>query len=371
MGIPPNPPARSEILCGGGDCAEAKKTKLGIEQPATEAARLLWEIGAHPTSILELAHSPPEQVGGAIAYAGSEPGITSIAGWVVDALRRHRDEGWPIPRKRTRQEEPLDVEQYIGGAYGDLFRRGSDLADPDAALVPPAIQAPAQAPALDLVPSRAHAPAQGQEGLSPEPTPTSPSSSVSVEGADTQLVEMAGGDVDRTTLVRVWNRVLAAMQVQLSRHEFNTWVRRTELLAIANGVATIKASNIRAKDAIESRYLAAIRDLLTTHTGKPITMCLTLDPHILPDGVGSTVLIVPPPSLLAPSEAPTAPVDDRDNCPSWIGAEQWVILPLMLRVALIGSLVIDGEVQGKSPYLTRLLRTRYAREVSELIAAAS
>jgi len=51
---------------------------------------------------------------------------------VVEALRRNRDEGWPIPAPRTRQngltgrDRPIDIEQYTSGAYGDLFRRGSD-----------------------------------------------------------------------------------------------------------------------------------------------------------------------------------------------------------------------------------------------------
>lgn len=57
--------------------------------------------------------------------------------------------------------------------------------------------------------------------------------------ADTQLEEMAIGDADRTTLVRLWNRVLELMQTQTSRHEFNTWIRRTSLLSIANGVAIV------------------------------------------------------------------------------------------------------------------------------------
>ena len=75
----------------------------------------------------------PVELVGAIAYAESEPGIESVAGWVVEALRRHRDEGWPIPTPRTRQlgltgrDRPIDIETYTSGAYGDLFRCGSDI----------------------------------------------------------------------------------------------------------------------------------------------------------------------------------------------------------------------------------------------------
>ncbi len=128
---PPNPPTRPNGG-GGGDHHANKEFDRGAAQPETESARLLRAIHAFPKSIEELADLPAELVGGAIAYAESEPGIESIPGWVVEALRRHRDEGWPIPAPRTRQiglagrDRPLDVAHYTSGAYGDLFRRGSD-----------------------------------------------------------------------------------------------------------------------------------------------------------------------------------------------------------------------------------------------------
>jgi hypothetical protein len=40
----------------------------------------------------------------------------------------------------------------------------------------------------------------------------------------------------------------------------------------------------------------------------------------------------------------------------------------MLRAALAGAALADGEVQGRTPYLSTLLRTRYAREVGDLIS---
>ena len=87
---------------GGGDHHAKKEIDRGAAQPETESARLLRSINAFPSSIEELADMPAELVGRAIAYAESEPGIESVPGWVVEALRRHRDEGWPIPEPRTR-----------------------------------------------------------------------------------------------------------------------------------------------------------------------------------------------------------------------------------------------------------------------------
>jgi hypothetical protein len=137
---PPNPPTRRQR--GGGDDHHAnKEIDHGGAQPETESARLLRSINAFPSSITELAAIPAELVGRAIAYAESEPGIECVPGWVVEALRRHRDEGWPIPVPRTRQngltgrDRPIDVEHYTSGAYGDLFRRGSDTSGLDDAAV--------------------------------------------------------------------------------------------------------------------------------------------------------------------------------------------------------------------------------------------
>ncbi len=40
-------------------------------------------------------------------------------------------------------------------------------------------------------------------------------------------------------LAKIWSSTLGTMQVQTSRHEFNTWLRRATLLGIENGTATI------------------------------------------------------------------------------------------------------------------------------------
>ena len=81
--------------------------------------------------------------------------------------------------------------------------------------------------------------------------------------ADEQLEEIAVGDAGHMSLVRLWNRVLNTMQMQMSRHEFNTWVRRTSLLSIANGVATIGMPSAFFKEGFENRYTGAVRSLIS------------------------------------------------------------------------------------------------------------
>jgi hypothetical protein len=206
--------------------------------------------------MVELANTLVELVGGGIAYAQSEPGIESIPGWVVEALRRHRDEGWPIPqpRKRANPETPIDVERYIGGEYADLFMRGSDLSgldDSGIQLVETGGQSSAQGTEPNLVQMGAGVATQGDcqaDELAP---------------SDGQLEEMAVGDASRMSLVRLWNQVLNTMQVIESRQEFNTWVRRTSLLSIANGVATVGAPSAFNKEGFERGYLGAVRDLIS------------------------------------------------------------------------------------------------------------
>jgi DnaA N-terminal domain len=74
-----------------------------------------------------------------------------------------------------------------------------------------------------------------------EATPAGNDQADKLAPADNRLEEMIAGATDRTTLVRLWNRVLDLMRTQTSRDEFNTWVRRTALLSIANGLATVGA----------------------------------------------------------------------------------------------------------------------------------
>ena len=125
--------------------------------------------------------------------------------------------------------------------------RGSDLSgldDSDIELEQTRGQPNAQGTAPNLVQSGAGIAAQ-EDDQADELAP-----------ADDQLEEMAVGDTCHITLVRLWNRVSNTMQVQMSRHEFNTWIRRTSLLSIANGVATIGTPSAFFKEGFENRLLA-------------------------------------------------------------------------------------------------------------------
>ena len=77
-------------------------------------------------------------------------------------------------------------------------------------------------------------------------------------------------------LTKVWNTTLGSLQVQLPRHEYNTWVRGATLLEIDNGVAIVRAPNAFIKEGLESRYLTTLREQLGSVVGFPVDVRVVL-----------------------------------------------------------------------------------------------
>ena len=254
---------------GSGNRSPNKKIDTEVAQPETASARVLRSIHTFPSTITELANIPVELVERAIAYAESEPGIESIVGWVVEALRKHRDEGWPIPQVRPKHDGGcIDVQEIMDGKYGDLFRRGSDLSDLDCSLIDvehkgAIAQPPVQGPTLNHTLPGSGVEVQAAKRSSSASAPAGNDQVKELTAVDTQFEEMTVSAADRTTLVRLWNRVLDLMQTQTSRHEFNTWIRRITLLSIVNGVANVGAPSAFFKVGFEHRYSGAVRNLIS------------------------------------------------------------------------------------------------------------
>src|ERR1051326_7419815 len=80
----------------------------------------------------------------------------------------------------------------------------------------------------------------------------------------------------RVNLTKIWNSTLGTMQVQISRHEFNTWLRRATLLSIDNGVATIGTPSAFFKEGLENRYIGSLRELISTLVGFPVHVRLAI-----------------------------------------------------------------------------------------------
>jgi hypothetical protein len=220
---PPNPPTRPNGG-GGNDLSSTKNEEPTRIQPETASAQLLRSIQAFPKSVEELGDLPAELVGRAIAYAQTEPGIESVPGWVVEALRRYRDEGWPIPEPRTRQigitgrDRPIDIETYTSGAYGDLFRLGSDTSDLGDCFVEREAGAfiPPNADALEQAPEESHA--QGQQFTAMDAAiaeAESPAECLLPESADDMLTSEVQAEL-RMRCGRQRGRVIEGLRVHVA-----------------------------------------------------------------------------------------------------------------------------------------------------------
>jgi hypothetical protein len=326
--IPPPTPPDQTPSGGGADApvvpvqkAAARRPDVG-PLPDTEAATALQALNVKPAQIVELAHMPLMTVDAAIADGRARPGVRDLAGWVVSLLRAHRDYGWKIAPPAPTPDSP----EALRSAF-------------------------------------AHYAAEQQAARSVEPNDVEPGE------MEMTRVSACGGEDNprlagpvRPPLGQLWNDVQAAMRTQITRQEFNTWIRPAVLRSIERGIATISAPSARIKDGLEQRYTAPLRELLRSCLGEPMRVRITIHDH------GSVALTqsdaaraIYPTDALA-SVAP-------DHRPDWISADDWTTLPAILRAALIGSTVERGAVQAISPYLTRLLEMRYTREVGALIAA--
>jgi len=320
---PPTPPIPTQAIGGGGTEKDTDQKRHRARQrgdqhalanlsiPETPATQLLGTINVLPEQLIELAEMPVDTVKVAIDDGKARSGVRDLAGWVVKLLRTHRDHGWKIPPPAPRPDSPEDLRA--------AFARYA--ADQEAAR---------------------HADLPGDQLWFPPPAPAP----LNVPGA----------------LIRLWNEVQSALKAQVSRAEFAAWIRRLSLLSVERGVATVMAPNALAKAAIEDRYLGMLRDLLSMFAGEPLEVRVILNPSA-PVEKGRV------PAGNVPEHA-EPDIPNTDGCPTWIAAERWATLPVMLRAALAGSELLGGEVRCRSPHLSQVLRVRFARKVDELIAEA-
>src|SRR6266511_3742752 len=112
----------------------------------------------------------------------------------------------------------------------------------------------------------------------------------------------------RVNLTKIWNSTLGTMQVQISRHEFNTWLRRATLLSIENGVATIGAPSAFFKEGLENRYIGPLRELIGNLVGFPVQVRVVI----------AAPQYVPAEGVLSSREyGKSGEMDDHDDLPSY------------------------------------------------------
>src|ERR1700683_1992426 len=79
-----------------------------------------------------------------------------------------------------------------------------------------------------------------------------------------------------TKMDGLWERAGDRMRDQLGQVGFETWIGPLNFLGIDGKTATIEAPNRFFKDWVNERYLALLRESLSTEIGSPVDVKLTL-----------------------------------------------------------------------------------------------
>jgi chromosomal replication initiation ATPase DnaA len=105
-------------------------------------------------------------------------------------------------------------------------------------------------------------------------------------------------------LAKTWNSVLGSLEIQLPRVEYNTWLRRTELVHLDAHTAVVSTTTPMLREAVESRYTAMIIEQLRDIIGYTVTVRVIIGPYVPPpepatdgeivrDGRGAITNVIP------------------------------------------------------------------------------
>ena len=100
-------------------------------------------------------------------------------------------------------------------------------------------------------------------------------------------------------LAKTWNSVLGSLELTLPRIEYNTWLRRSELVHLDTQTAVVSVATHMLREAVETRYAAMIADQLKEILGYSLRVQIV---------VGSYTPPTPPtPPVAEPVVTPTPP----------------------------------------------------------------
>ena len=82
----------------------------------------------------------------------------------------------------------------------------------------------------------------------------------------------------------VWRAALDRLRRELTRAQFDTWLRGTQLTAAGeDGIATLRVRTTFARELLESRYRERIEAAITDVTGHPCRLRIAVGSEQLPD----------------------------------------------------------------------------------------
>ncbi len=102
-------------------------------------------------------------------------------------------------------------------------------------------------------------------------------------------------------IAKTWNSVLGALEIQLPRVEYNTWLRRTELVHLDNTTAVVSTATPMLREVVESRYSAIIREQLRDIIGYSVLVRVIVGAYV-PEPV-AVVPLVPTPAIVLPIDS--------------------------------------------------------------------
>lgn len=95
-------------------------------------------------------------------------------------------------------------------------------------------------------------------------------------------------------IAKTWNSVLGALEIQLPRVEYNTWLRRTELVHLDNTTAVVSTATPMLREVVESRYSAVIREQLRDIIGYSVLVRVIVGAYVPEPVVVATPELIPP-----------------------------------------------------------------------------
>lgn len=112
-------------------------------------------------------------------------------------------------------------------------------------------------------------------------------------------------------LAKTWNSVLGSLELQLPRIEYNTWLRRSELVYLDTQLAVVSVATHMLREAVETRYGAMIADQLKEILGYSLQVSIVVGPYTHPVAPATPVADPTPPvapiiSTPSPSSAATS-----------------------------------------------------------------